>query len=41
VDGSLFYPADRAFFEGMQPRQLQIPFAPEPACAGPSDIAPI
>ncbi|HZO85924.1 MAG TPA: multicopper oxidase [Verrucomicrobiae bacterium] len=41
VDGSLFYPGDRAFFEGMQPQQLQIPFAPEPACGGPSDISPI
>ena len=41
VDGSLFYPADRAFFEGLQPGQLQIPFIPEPACSGPSDISPI
>ena len=27
-DGSLFYPATRAFFEGLDPDQLQIPFAP-------------
>jgi len=27
-DGSLFYPADRAFFEGLKPSQLQIPFIP-------------
>ncbi len=34
-DGSLFYPANRAFFEGMDQNQLQIPFAPT------SDVAPI
>ncbi|MDO8587930.1 MAG: multicopper oxidase [Armatimonadota bacterium] len=41
-DGSLFYPADRAFFEGLSPSQLQIPFIPETACDGlPSDVSPI
>jgi spore coat protein A len=40
-DGALFYPDSRAFFEGVQPSQLQIPFMPDPACGGPSDIAPI
>jgi spore coat protein A, manganese oxidase len=40
-DGALFYPGTRAFFEGLEPSQLQIPFAPDPACGGPSDIAPI
>lgn len=35
ADGSLFYPGDRAFFEGLKKRQLQITFAPE------SDVAPI
>jgi spore coat protein A len=51
TDGRLFYPDNRAFFEGLnQPGapaqfpgqgQLRIPFIPEPACEGPSDIAPI
>jgi spore coat protein A, manganese oxidase len=40
-DGSLFYPDNRAFFEGLDPAQLQIPFTPDPACSGPSDIAPL
>ena len=40
-DGSLFYPDNRAFFEGLDPSQLQIPFMPDPACDGPSDISPI
>ncbi len=40
-DGSLFYPDSRAYFEGLDPSQLQIPFAPDPACGGPSDVAPI
>ena len=41
-DGQLFYPENRAYFEGLDPAQLQIPFAPEPACGGdPSDVAPI
>jgi spore coat protein A, manganese oxidase len=41
TDGSLFYPDARAFFEGVQRGQLQIPFAPDAACGGPSDVAPI
>jgi hypothetical protein len=41
ADGSLFYPDNRAFFEGLDPSQLQIPFIPDPACGGPSDISPI
>jgi FtsP/CotA-like multicopper oxidase with cupredoxin domain len=28
ADGSLFYPAHRAFFEGVEPRDLKIPFLP-------------
>jgi spore coat protein A, manganese oxidase len=40
-DGSLFYPDNRAFFEGLDPSQLQIPFIPEDACGGASDISPI
>jgi spore coat protein A len=40
-DGELFYPDSRAFFEGLDPSQLQIPFMPDPACEGPSDVAPI
>jgi spore coat protein A, manganese oxidase len=39
--GSLFYPKDRAFFEGLVPSQLQIPFIPDPAFGGPSDVSPI
>lgn len=35
MDGSLFYPDNRAFFEGLSTKQLDIPFAPD------SDIAPI
>ena len=34
-NGSLFYPKDRAFFEGLDAGKLKIPFAPD------SDIAPI
>jgi FtsP/CotA-like multicopper oxidase with cupredoxin domain len=34
-DGSLFYPDNRAFFEGLDPEQLQIDFVPH------SDVAPI
>ena len=34
-NGNLFYPKTRAFFEGVEPRDLKIPFAPE------SDVAPI
>jgi spore coat protein A len=42
ADGRLFYPDSRAFFEGLTPDQLRIPFAPDLACDGrPSDIAPI
>jgi bilirubin oxidase len=41
-DGSLSYPDNRAFFEGLDPAQLQIPFIPEEACDGlPSDVSPI
>ena len=40
-DGALFYPESRAFFEGLDPSQLQIPFMPDPACGGESDVAPI
>jgi bilirubin oxidase len=40
-DGSLFYPDNRAFFEGLEPSQLQIPFIPEPACEGESDVSAI
>jgi FtsP/CotA-like multicopper oxidase with cupredoxin domain len=36
-DGSLFYPETRAFFEGVEPRQLQIPNIPNRR----SDISPI
>jgi FtsP/CotA-like multicopper oxidase with cupredoxin domain len=39
--GALFYPDNRAFFEGLEPSQLQIPFMPDLGCDGPSDIAPI
>ncbi len=42
ADGSLFYPDNRAFFEGLDPAQLQIPFIPDTACDGlPSDVSPI
>ncbi len=37
ADGSLFYPGDRAFFEGLRKDQLQIPFKPD----GGSDVSPI
>ena len=40
-DGALFYPESRSFFEGLDPSQLQIPFMPDPACGGESDVAPI
>lgn len=40
-EGELFYPDSRAFFEGLEPSQLQIPFWGDPACGGPSDIPPI
>ncbi|HXV72558.1 MAG TPA: multicopper oxidase domain-containing protein [Acidimicrobiia bacterium] len=47
ADGSLFYPDNRAFFEGLNPagagtQELQIPFIPDEACDGlPSDVSPI
>jgi len=42
ADGGLFYPDNRAFFEGLAPAQLQIPFIPETACDGMhSDVSPI
>jgi spore coat protein A len=42
ADGSLFYPDNRAFFEGLDPAQLQIPFIPDEACdEKPSDVSPI
>ncbi len=41
-DGSLFYPDNRAFFEGLSVLQLLIPFIPAPACDGLfSDVSPI
>ncbi len=40
-DGSLFFPDNRAFFEGVEPFQLQIPFIPDQANGGRSDVAPI
>ena len=33
-DGSLFYPDNRAYFEGLDPSQLQIPFRPTPPATG-------
>jgi bilirubin oxidase len=41
ANDSLFYPDNRAFFEGLHTGQLQIPFIPDPACSGPSDVPPI
>jgi bilirubin oxidase len=46
VDGSLFYPDNRAFFEGLDPAQLDIPFIPDPVeyddeYFGDSDVSPI
>ena len=41
ADGSLFFPDNRAFFEGLEPDQLQIPFIPDPSCLGASDVSPI
>lgn len=40
-DGSLFYPDNRAFFEGLDPAQLQIPFIPDMSRNGMSDVSPI
>ena len=39
ADGSLFYPANRAFFEGIPPNKLKIPFIGD--ASYPSDISPI
>jgi FtsP/CotA-like multicopper oxidase with cupredoxin domain len=42
ADGSLFYPDNRAFFEGLDVLQLLIPFIPDIACDGLfSDVSPI
>jgi FtsP/CotA-like multicopper oxidase with cupredoxin domain len=41
ANGALFYPDSRAFFEGLQKGQLQIPFIPEFGCDGTSDVSPI
>jgi spore coat protein A len=41
-DGSLFYPDNRAFFEGLEHEQLQIPYIPDDTIAGEaSDVSPI
>lgn len=41
-DGSLFYPGDRAFFEGLPKDKLQIPFIPQKTADGKdSDVSPI
>src|SRR6185369_6799401 len=40
-DGSLFFPDNRAFFEGVDKSQLQIPFIPELANGVRSDVSPI
>ncbi len=34
ADGTLFYPSNRVFFEGLEPEQLRIPFTPDPGCDG-------
>lgn len=47
TDGSLFYPDNRAFFEGLKPEKLRIPFMPEEVryadgtTTGKSDVPPI
>jgi bilirubin oxidase len=42
ADGKLFYPGDRAFFEGLLPEDLQIPFIPDGTLTGGiSDVSPI
>jgi FtsP/CotA-like multicopper oxidase with cupredoxin domain len=42
ADGSLFFPGDRAFFEGVSKADLQIPFIPRRTCDGnASDVSPI
>ena len=40
-NGSLFYPKDRAFFEGLKPNKLKIPFLSDDDTTKPADIAPI
>lgn len=40
-DGSLFFPADRAYFEGLTPDQFHIPTAPRKVDGATSDVAPI
>ena len=41
ANGSLFYPDNRAFFEGLSVGELQIPFIPDAGCTGLSDVSPI
>jgi len=42
ADGSLFFPGDRAFFEGVSKDELQVPFIPGTTLSGePSDIPPL
>jgi hypothetical protein len=42
ANGSLFYPGDRAFFEGLTPEKLRIPFIPDFTLAGEQgDVSPI
>lgn len=45
TDGSMFYPDNRAFFEGLNvcgtPPDECIPYIPQDACGGPSDVSPI
>src|SRR4029450_10829594 len=41
ANGSLFYPDNRAFFEGLPPGQLKIPFIPDAGCTGPRDVSPV
>ncbi|TAK59656.1 multicopper oxidase [Methylobacter sp.] len=41
-DGSLFYPGERAFFEGLAKKDLRIPFIPHKTAGGSdSDVSPI
>jgi spore coat protein A, manganese oxidase len=41
-DGSLFYSKNRAFFEGVRRKQLQVPFIPDSTIdGGQSDMSPI
>jgi FtsP/CotA-like multicopper oxidase with cupredoxin domain len=42
ADGSLFFPDNRAFFEGLAPLQLKIPFIPDLTIGGErSDVSPL